>query len=212
MNLVNEIIDQAKKFFLGAKGSHDFDHTMRVLNLCRHIGKTEKANMEILEIAAVLHDIGRKHQDKCNGKICHAKIGAELAMKLLLKLNFDRKKIDQIIHCISTHRFRGEEIPISKEAKILFDADKLDSIGAVGIGRTFLFAGEVGARLHNKDVDIWKTKAYSKEDTAYREYMFVLKEIKNRMLTKEGKRIAEERHNFMVEFFDRLDREVDGDL
>jgi len=163
-----------------------------------------------LKLAAILHDIGRELQDKLNGEICHAEKGAVLARELLKKHNFDNEKIDKIIHCIESHRFRGDKIPQSKEAKILFDADKLDSIGAVGIGRAFLFAGEVGAKLHDKNVNIEKTKPYTKDDTAYREFMVKLRKVKDRMLTHEGKRIAEERHKFMVDFFDRLNNEVDG--
>jgi uncharacterized protein len=135
-----------------------------------------------------------------------------MAQKILETHGVEKKKIDRIIHCIQTHRFRKKSVPTSKEAKILFDADKLDSIGAVGIGRAFLFAGEIGARLHNKDVDIRKTKPYTKEDTAYREYLVKLSRIKDRIFTKEGKRIAQERHKFMVEFFDRLNKETDGTL
>ena len=116
------------------------------------------------------------------------------------------------MHCIECHRFRKNKPPISIEAKILFDADKLDSIGAIGIGRAFSFAGGVGARLHIKDIDITKTKEYSVDDCAYREFLVKLIKLKDRMLTKEGKRIAKERHNFMVEFFDRLNKEVDGEL
>ena len=86
-------------------------------------------------------------------------------------------------------------VPETTEAKILFDADKLDSIGAVGIGRAFLFAGEVGARLHNKDRDLSPTKPYTKEDTAYREYMVKLRHSREKMLTKEGRRIAEDGMN-----------------
>ena len=88
----------------------------------------------------------------------------------------------------------------------------MDAIGAIGIGRAFLFAGEMGAKFHEKDVDIEKTKEYSKEDTAYREFIVKLRKIKDRMFTKEGKRIAKERHKFMVNFFDRLNKEVDGKL
>ena len=135
-----------------------------------------------------------------------------MARELLSEFGIEANKINKIVHCIETHRFRGNRIPNSKEAKILFDADKLDSIGAVGIGRAFLFAGEIGAKLHNKDADIDKTKPYTKEDTAYREYMVKLKKVKERMLTDGGKHIAEERHKFMVEFFDRLNNEVDGNL
>ena len=98
------------------------------------------------------------------------------------------------------------------EARVLFDADKLDSIGAVGIGRAFLFAGEVGARLHDKDVDVGKTKPYTREDTAYREYLVKLRLVKDRMTTREGRRLAAGRHKFMAAFFDRIDKETDGAL
>jgi uncharacterized protein len=180
--------------------------------LCLRIGKKEKGNLEVLRLAALLHDIGRAEEDRTNGKICHSKAGASLARRILKAHGLDEDKIGRIAHCIETHRFRKRAIPVSKEAKILFDADKLDSIGAVGIGRAFLFAGEVGARLHNKDIDIRKTKPYTNEDTAYREYLVKLRKIKGRLFTKEGKRIARERHRFMVEFFKRLNRETDGAL
>ena len=165
-----------------------------------------------MKYAAVLHDIGRNHQDDSNGEICHAEKGAIVARKLLEKHDVDHEKIENIIHCIESHRFRGKITPQSVEAKVLFDADKLDSIGAVGIGRAFLFAGEVGAKLHDKNVDIENTKPYTKEDTAYREFKVKLRTIKDRMLTGEGKKIAERRHRFMVNFFDRLNQEVDGIL
>jgi uncharacterized protein len=135
-----------------------------------------------------------------------------MARKILKAHGIEKETMEGIIHCIQTHRFRKRAVPISKEAKILFDADKLDSIGAVGIGRAFLFAGEVGARLHNKDINLRKTKPYTKEDTAYREYLIKLRKIKDRIFTKEGKRIARERHRFMVNFFERLNGETDGRL
>lgn len=210
MDLIEKIKNEAKSYFHNARGSHDLDHTERVYNLCLRIGKEENVDMEIIKLAAILHDIGREEEDRLNGKICHAERGAILARQILEKHNVEENKITKITHCIETHRFRGDRIPQSKEAKVLFDADKLDSIGAVGIGRTFLFAGEVGARLHNKEVDIEKTKPYTVEDTGYREFVVKLSKIKDKMLTSEGKRIAEERHDFMVKFFDRLNEEVDG--
>ena len=88
----------------------------------------------------------------------------------------------------------------------------MDSIGAIGIGRAFVFAGEIGAKVHDKNVDIENTKSYSEEDTAYREYLIKLQFIKDNLLTIEGRRIAEGRHKFMVEFFERINREVDGEI
>ena len=203
---------KAKGFFRSARGSHDWDHTQRVLSLCLRIGKKEKGDLEILRLAALLHDIGRAAEDLSNGKICHSQAGASMAGKILKAHGIDQETIDRVIHCIQAHRFRRGTVPVSKEARILFDADKLDSIGAVGIGRAFLFAGEVGARLHNKDIEIRKTKPYTKEDTAYREYLVKLNKVKDRVFTKEGKRIARERHRFMAEFFERLNRETGGML
>ncbi|MBW2554141.1 MAG: HD domain-containing protein, partial [Deltaproteobacteria bacterium] len=177
MGVLVQIKKEAKRYFENAKGSHDWEHTERVCNLCMHIGKEEKADIEVLKLAAILHDIGREYQDKTNGRVCHAEKGALLARELLGKHAMDKERIDKVIHCIECHRFRGDRIPQSKEAKVLYDADKLDSIGAVGIGRAFLFAGEVGAQLHNIDVDVEKTEPYTKEDTAYREFMVKLKKV-----------------------------------
>jgi uncharacterized protein len=211
--IVKNIRQDVERFFLKSKSSHDFEHILRVYNLCEHLGKIEKADMEILRLSALLHDIARSHQDKTKGIICHAKKGAQMAKKILEKYNFDQEKIKQVVHCVETHRYRDNNIPESKEAKILFDADKLDSSGAVGIGRAFLFAGENGAKLHNdKSTDITKTKEYSKEDTAYREFIFKLKDIKDKMFTTEGKRLAKKRYEFMKKFFERLEKEIEGGL
>lgn len=203
---------EAERRFRDARGSHDWDHTERVLHLCLRIGRKEKADLGILKLAAVLHDIGRAEEDRTNGKVCHSEAGARLAEGILRAEGVAETRIARIAHCIETHRFRKDAAPATLEARILFDADKLDAIGAVGIGRAFLFAGEVGARMHNKGIDLSKTEPYTAEDTAYREFMVKLRHIKGRMHTREGKRIAAERHRFMVAFFDRLDRETDGDL
>lgn len=77
-------------------------------------------------------------------------------------------------------------------------------------GAAFLSAGMTGAKLHNKDVEVEKTKEYSKDDTAHREFLVKLRYLKDKMMTKEGKRLAKERHKFMVDFFNQLNKEVDG--
>jgi len=212
MNTFVKVKQEARNILNDSRGSHDWEHTLRVYRLAEHIGKVEQGNLEIVLLAALLHDIGRHHQDISNGKVCHAKKGAEMAREILTKENLPEEKIEQIYHCISSHRFRDNNKPRTLEAKVVFDADKLDAIGAVGVGRAFLFAGEVGAKLHNPDVDIANTEAYTKEDTAYREFMVKLRKIKTRMLTSEGRRLARERHRFMIDFFERLNQEVDGKI
>ncbi len=211
VELTEKIRQMADPYHDGMGGCHGPDHTERVHKTALHIGRLLEARLDVLSAAALLHDIGRRYETREQGKICHAEKGAELARDILEKLNFPQSFIDETAHCIEAHRYRGDKNPRTLEAKILYDADKLDSIGAVGIGRAFLFAGQTGARLHNdSDVDILDCKPYSKEDTAYREFKFKMSKIKDRMLTPEGKRLAEERHVFMEVFFERLERETKG--
>ncbi len=207
---VEQIKILAERNFTGSPGSHDWEHTLRVCQLCERIGVLEYADMTILMIAAYLHDIGRSHQDRSSGAVCHAKQGARMAWDMVKHLPLSRQQKVNIVHCIRSHRYRGNHVPKTPEAKVLFDADKLDAIGAVGVARAFLFAGEVGARLHNPDVNIAETKPYSVNDTGYREYRVKLCKIKNRMLTDAGRRIAQGRHDFMEAFFRRFIQEVEG--
>lgn len=193
-------------------GCHGPDHSERVYATALYIGHQMNADLKILSAAAILHDIGRQYETENQGSICHAAEGAKMAKKILEDFGFETRIIDEIVHCIATHRYRGGSIPLSLEAKILFDADKLDSIGAIGIGRAFLFAGQIGARLHNRNGNIDNTKSYSIEDTAYREFKVKMSKIKDRMLTPEGRRLAEERHAFMEIFFKRLEREIGNEV
>jgi uncharacterized protein len=211
----NKIESEAKKFFAGAYGCHDWTHVERVRTLALHIGKKEKADLFIVEIAALLHDIGRKKEMKQRGGFCHAEKGAEIAGILLDKYGLNSTIKDNILHSIIAHRFRNSYIPSTIEAKVLYDADKLDSIGAIGIARDFLFAGGAGSRTlytgnerrlarHKKDY------SYGKEDSAVLEYEIKLKHIKDKMTTREGKRLAVDRDKFMKEYFKRFWEEVEG--
>jgi uncharacterized protein len=202
----------AQQLFTGARASHDWDHTLRVLKLCEHIGPVEQSDMDVLRVAALLHDIGRAHQDAAKGLVCHAVHGAVLAEPIVDGLDFSPERKDNILHCIRTHRFRGCHIPETREAKVLFDADKLDAIGAIGIARAYLFAGEIGARLHSSDLDPEKSASYSIDDTGFREYRVKLRKIKDRMMTSAGKRMADERHQFMTAFFNRFLQEYQGEI
>ncbi len=209
-SLIKYIKSVAKNMFHGASGSHDWDHTLRVGKLCERIGPVEGVDMDVLLIAAYLHDIGRCFQDASNGGVCHAEKGAQMAWPIVKKLPISEKQKENIIHCVRSHRFRGNHAPKTVEAKVLFDADKLDAIGAVGVARAYLFAGEIGARLHNPDISVEKSKSYSKDDTGFREFKVKLAGIKDRILTKEGRKIAKERHAFMENFFKRFLEEYEG--
>lgn len=198
------------RYCLEEGGSHGPDHSERVLHTAMSIGRKMGARPDILAPAALLHDIGRKEERSSKGGICHAELGADMAEPLLRELGYSPADRTAICHCIRAHRFRNTTAPETLEAKILFDADKLDSIGAIGIGRAFLFAGQIGAKLHNAEIDPARTESYSGEDTAYREFQVKMSRVREQMLTPLGRQIAERRHAFMESFFTELHHEIYG--
>ncbi len=209
-----DILREAERYARNAtaslKPSHGWDHIQRVVRLAVKIATVERADIFIVHTAAILHDIARPQESASHGAICHAETGSRMAYEFLLGAGLDEARARHIAECVLSHRFRNDHTPRTIEAMALYDADKLDSIGAIGIGRAFLFAGEVGARLHNPDADIDATSAYTEEDTAYREFIVKLRRVKDSMITAEGRRIAAARHEFMVRFFERLQSEALG--
>ena len=213
--VINQIEEEAKKYFKNASGCHDWTHVERVRSLALKLGKKEGANLQILEIAVLLHDIGRKQEMKSKGKFCHAEIGVRESEKILKKYKLDNKIVENILHCVLTHRYRNNNIPETIEAKVLFDADKIDLIGAVGIARNFLFAGNSGSnRLYtgNEQYLAKSTKNYSytKEDSCLLEYELILKNVRSKLLTKSGKEISKSRDKFTKEFFRRFKNEINA--
>jgi uncharacterized protein len=199
-----------------APGCHDFDHTLRVLNNAKLIAKMEKLSEEdslIVELGALLHDIARPEEMESNGKLCHARLGVGKAMELLRKAGCeDEILLKAVSLCVGRHRYRGSDKPESLPEKVIYDADKLDSIGAIGIGRAFHFAGRIGARLHNTEEEAMSSESYSREDSAYREYLVKLRHVPERMLTESGRRLAVRRSAFMKTFFSEVENEIAGHL
>ena len=196
-------IDEARTLYSKVEDTtHDFDHVMRVYRLAERIGQEEGADMDALRTACLLHDIARADQDA--GRIKnHAAEGASRVRDVLA--GQPPEFVEAVSQAIATHSFRdGNAVPESLEAKILFDADKLDAIGAIGVARAFTFGGGRGRKL-------WAPLS-SEEHTAYTEYDVKLRKIKDRLFTPTARAIAEERHAFMAEFFDRLTREVNGEI
>ena len=192
-----------------ASGCHDFDHTLRVLRNAELLAKElPAADLRIVRLAALLHDFARPEEMAAKGKLCHAVLGAELVRPLLAEAGFEPETVDRVSQAVLTHRYRANRIPATLEAQIVYDADKLDSLGAVGIGRAFLFAGREHARLHNTREEALGSAESRREETAYREYLVKLSKLPGCMLTAPGRRIAGERAGFMHEFFDRLNSET----
>jgi uncharacterized protein len=195
-----------------APACHDVDHTFRVLHHARLIAAREPtAEVSVVTAAALLHDIGRPEEMSCQGAICHAELGAGLAPAILRECGFtDEAFVAHVVACVRSHRFRGGTAPATLEAKIVYDADKLDSIGAIGIGRAFHFAGRIGARVHNREAEAVAGASYGREDSAYREYLVKLRRVPECLLTASGRDLAAARAERMTRFFADLNEEAYG--
>lgn len=194
---------------------HGFSHIERVYHLCEHIGKIEGANLEIVLTAALLHDVASSDTNAEHRRNHHL-YSAEFAENWLGEHGWQREDIAAVSHCIRAHRFRDEnEMPQSLEAKVLFDADKLDSIGAVGVARAIAYAAQHGNPFYEQpSSQFLKDGGYAEGErhSAFHEYWFKLRNIRQRLLTATGMVMAEDRHKTMVDYFERLACENAGEL
>ena len=200
--------------------AHNLDHIMRVYSLCLILAEHEEnVDLDILIPAALLHDIARVKESNDNtGETDHAILGSIMSEEILTNLEYEEEKVEKIKHCIVAHRFRSGNEPKSIEAKILFDADKLDGLGAIGIARTFMLSGQFGQSLlidnssekyiAENTVENGRLKDVSKH-SPFIEYEVKFKKIPEKLYTKKAKEIGISRLNFMNEFFNRLRMEVE---
>lgn len=189
--------------------AHDCEHIYRVLYNALQIAKDEsEVDYDVLIAACLLHDVGRKEQF-ADPRLCHAQVGSEKAYGFLIQNGFDNAFAQKVSHCIRTHRFRKNDPPQSLEAKILFDADKLDVTGAIGIARTLMYKGDQVEPLYIRKPD--GTVSNGEDDPVssfFREYKFKLEKLYDRFLTRKGAELAGKRQQTAVRFYEALYNEV----
>jgi uncharacterized protein len=207
--------DEAKAYYDTHDSAHGFSHVLRVYHLAMRIGEQESARLEILRPAALLHDVESSMHDQKKRQQHHL-LSAVFAGKILAKHGWTEEGIKAVQHCIRAHRYRDEtESPATLEAKVLFDADKLDSIGAVGVARAIAYAALQGNPFYavpSAQFLADGSHAPGEEHSAYHEYLFKLRRIHQRLLTPTGQALARERHSAMADYFERLSQEVNGEL
>jgi uncharacterized protein len=211
MTLITQ--DEAREYYRGAESGHDFDHVLRVYALAERLASAEGADLEIVRAAALLHDIARADEDAA-GSGDHAQMAAERARALLLGRGAPADRAEEVAHAIAAHRFRGSTPPQTLEAKILFDADKLDSIGAIGIARAYAISGVLNQRLWSEVAPdaVATHDQHNSNHTAVAEFVVKLSKVRERVYTSAARTIADERHAYMADFFARLEREVHGEI
>ena len=193
-------------------GSHAFDHTERVYNLALKIGKKEKADLDIIKAAALLHDIARLKEDNKEVE-CHAEHGAEIAGKILKEMNFPEDKIGNVVHSIKVHRHSKGLPAETKEAKILQDADRLDALGAIAIARMFSTGGKINRPLYKPEVPFGEVhQGYCSDSTIHGFYAKILKITSETFNTQFAKKLAKGRYKFVEKFLNQFFKEWKGKL
>ncbi|MEN6408414.1 MAG: HD domain-containing protein [Anaerolineaceae bacterium] len=209
-------IEQARGWYTGADSVHDFDHVLRVYAMSQRLAQEEGADMEIVLAAALLHDAqgsapGGDGEERAN----HHHSSADFAGEVLAAEGWQPERIAAVQHCIRAHRFRDQsEPPATIEAKILFDADKLDVLGAIGAARTVAYAALDGEPFYVEPSE--KFLRTGEEETgephsSYHEYLFKLRKVKDRLYTSTARKLAEARDRYLREFYEQLAAEMRGE-
>lgn len=204
-------IADARTLYAAGDAAHDFDHVLRVTHLAVQIAAAEGADLTIVRLAALLHDLPASPAAEEDHRAAHHLRAAETAQQLLLARGADAELVTQVVHCIAAHRFRDQRIqPQTLEAQCLYDADKLDAIGAIGVARAFAYAGAHGDRLWVKPAaEIAVENAEAESDyTPVHEYVFKLRRLLETLHTSTARAIGAERHAAMAAFFSQLDAEM----
>ncbi|NLO38127.1 MAG: HD domain-containing protein [Ruminiclostridium sp.] len=189
-------------------GAHDCQHIYRVLYHALDIARDYDVDKNVLIAAALLHDIGREAQFQ-NPQMDHATVGADMAYDFLIKLGWADDKAQHVKACIATHRFRTGTPPASMEAKILYDSDKLDATGLLGIARTIAYKGIVAQPLYNVDNEGFVLLEDDDNNPSFfQEYHFKLKKVYDMFYTDQARSIAESRRSAAESFYNSLYNEV----
>ncbi len=189
--------------------AHDKEHVYRVLCQAMEIAKHEKnVDYDVLICACLLHDIGRKEQFE-NPSLCHAQVGAEKAYKFLVENGYSIDFADKVSHCILCHRFRNNNVPQSIEAKILFDADKIDVTGAMGIARTLMYKGQVSEPIYSVGEDGNVLDGSNDVEASFlQEYKYKLEKIYDKFYTEHGTMVARKRQEAATKYYNSLLAEI----
>ena len=199
-------IQEARNWYKPDDPVHGFNHILRVYRMAERLAKAEGADLEIVRAAALLHDA--EGPGVGDTRLEHQHASARFAGEILAAEGWSEEKITAVQHCIRSHRFRDpSEQPQSIEAKVLFDADKLDAIGAIGVVRVISYAVLADQDLYAEPSEHFIQTGEKEPDephTPYHEYLFKLYKLKDRIFTKSGRAIAEGRHRYLVKFFAQL--------
>ena len=204
-------IEQARGWYPEDDPVHGFDHVLRVMRIAEQIGTELGADLEILRAAALLHDAAGA--DPRDDRLHHENASADFAREILPAEGWSKDRIEAVVDCVLGHRYRGQHAPGSLEARILFDADKLDVVGAFGVARTIGYAVQAGQPIFAEPSARFLASGEGEPGephSAYHEYLFKLRHVRGRLFTEPAQRMAAAREEVLQGFFEQLAAEANG--
>lgn len=212
MNYIDQTITFVQKELEGAEAGHDWFHIQRVYNNALNLLKTEQANEQVVVLGALLHDIADSKFH--NGD---ETIGPKKAMEFMASIDINSDVKEHVVKIIENISFKGGNFNKtfhSKELEIVQDADRLDAIGAIGIARTFNYGGFKNNGLHDPEIQpklkMTKEEYKNHKGTTINHFYEKLLLLKDLMNTESGKKIAENRHQYMEGFLEQFYNEWNG--
>ncbi len=202
---------EARDLYTRGDAAHDFDHVLRVTRMAARLAQAEGADATVVRLAALLHDVPVENlAPERRGRAAHHLAAADFARNFLGERGVNGSALDNIIHCIEAHRYRDRTIsPQTLEARCVYDADKLDSMGAIGVARAFAYGGAHGSRLWTESVAQanQSDKPTGENYTPVHEFVYKLRKLYDALHTETARQIGAARHQRMVAFFEQLDTE-----
>ena len=208
-------VEQARAWYPPDDPVHGFDHVLRVLRVAEWLADRVGADREIVQAAALLHDAAGAAPGPTSGRSSHEQASARFAREELQEEGWEKERIEAVEHCIRSHRYRSAEAPRTLEAQVLFDADKLDVLGAFGVARTIAYALQAGQPIYAEPSQAFRadgTAEPGEPHSAYHEYLFKLRHVAQRLQTEPGRELAKRREGLLVRFFEQLADEARGAL
>jgi uncharacterized protein len=210
---IENTIAFVKEKLEGAEAGHDWFHIERVWKLSVQIAETEVCDKEVVELSALLHDIADPKFH--NGD---ETIAPTISREFLEQQNVSEETIQKVLFVIENISFKNrDQAPVDPpiELKIVKDADRIDAIGAIGVARTFNFGGFKNNLMYHPDIEpklgMSKEEYKKSNGTTINHFYEKLLLLKDMMNTEKGKKMAEERHNYMLNFLDQFYKEWNVD-
>ena len=207
-------IEQARAWYTNADAVHDFDHVLRVYRTAEKIALIEGGDLEIIHAAALLHD-ATGATPGAEVRANHHQASADFAASVLRAEGWPEQRIEAVQHCIRAHRFRDDrEPPATPEARAIFDADKLDVLGAIGVQRVLVYAALAGTPPYYEPSETFLRTGKEEPGephSAYHEHLYKLVKVKDRLFTPTARALAEQRLRYLEGYFEQLGAELRGE-